>query len=355
MSLATQVTNPYYDGMSLTGAILQSEFSGIITKLNSIDNDNVATAAGIVMTKTELGAAARSTNHIGLQNTKRVYFQKSTNSDDHSIYEDAAASNLNIDLGTAAKSLIVHRSSGASVFQVDTNNARVSLLNGYYLSVFDSAETDYLKLSHDGSNALYDVNAGGHIFRDTTSANRLVIDGTTTTLTSHLRVGTGNTYDIGASGTPFQNGYFNNTVYATTFSGSVIGAGSNVDCNGEFRPLTDNTWTNGNGSRRWTAVYATNGTIQTSFSWEKKNIEVLDGKYCLDQLPPAVQFDWLDDKGGRYIGIIADNLPPYALEFESNSATPVGVRQSAVVGLLAGAVKELETQIKTLRAQVLAQ
>lgn len=51
MSLAVQVFNPYVDGMTLTGAILQSEFSTLIAKVNNLDNDNIAAAAAIAWTK----------------------------------------------------------------------------------------------------------------------------------------------------------------------------------------------------------------------------------------------------------------------------------------------------------------
>lgn len=53
MSLATQVTNPYYDGMTLTGAMLQSEFSTLIAKVNNLDNDNINPSAGIALSKLE--------------------------------------------------------------------------------------------------------------------------------------------------------------------------------------------------------------------------------------------------------------------------------------------------------------
>lgn len=90
MSLAVQVTNPYVDGMTLTGAILQSEFSTLIAKVNNLDNDNLNAAAGILMTKTEMGAAARSANAVGLKNTIKLHFQNSSNVDSASLVQDAS-------------------------------------------------------------------------------------------------------------------------------------------------------------------------------------------------------------------------------------------------------------------------
>lgn len=51
MSLAIQVTNPYVDGMTLTGAILQSEFSTLIAKVNNLDDDNISASAAIALSK----------------------------------------------------------------------------------------------------------------------------------------------------------------------------------------------------------------------------------------------------------------------------------------------------------------
>lgn len=58
-----------------------------------------------------------------------------------------------------------------------------------------------------------------------------------------------------------------------------IGSGDK-DCSGEFRPLVDNTYSNGNASRRWTAIWAVNGTIQTSDETTKQDI--IDSDLGLD-------------------------------------------------------------------------
>lgn len=108
MSLAVQVTNPYYDGMTLTGAMLQSEFSTLIAKVNNLDNDNINASAGILITKTELGAATRSANHIGLQNTKKIIFKNASNADDASIQENAS-NQLFLDPGTDGNHIVLGR------------------------------------------------------------------------------------------------------------------------------------------------------------------------------------------------------------------------------------------------------
>lgn len=66
-----------------------------------------------------------------------------------------------------------------------------------------------------------------------------------------------------------------------------IGSGDK-DCSGEFRPLVDNTYSNGSASRRWTAIWAVNGTIQTSDETTKQNIADSDlGLDFINDLRPV--------------------------------------------------------------------
>lgn len=83
--------------------------------------------------------------------------------------------------------------------------------------------------------------------------------------------------------------------------------GANFD--GNVRPIKDNYWTCGASDHRWTTVYATNGTIQTSDIREKKNIETLDDKYAefFDTLKP-VSYEWRKGDTKRHIGFIAQEV-----------------------------------------------
>jgi hypothetical protein len=72
---------------------------------------------------------------------------------------------------------------------------------------------------------------------------------------------------------------------------------------------TDNTISCGGSSFRWTTVFATNGTINTSDAREKTNVENL--KYGLNELRKLrpVSFDWISKpEEGRKLGLIAQEL-----------------------------------------------
>lgn len=80
----------------------------------------------------------------------------------------------------------------------------------------------------------------------------------------------------------------------------------------EFSPFPafDNVLTLGTLSARWTTVYASNGTINTSDAREKKNIQELDyGLETLMQLKP-VSYEWKEDVSnmGTKLGFVAQDL-----------------------------------------------
>ncbi|HKK39303.1 MAG TPA: tail fiber domain-containing protein [Cryomorphaceae bacterium] len=77
-----------------------------------------------------------------------------------------------------------------------------------------------------------------------------------------------------------------------------------------FRPVQDNQHQLGGFSNRWSTIYASNGTINTSDAREKKNIKELDyGLETLMQLKP-VSYEWNDDVDnvGTKLGFVAQDL-----------------------------------------------
>ena len=84
---------------------------------------------------------------------------------------------------------------------------------------------------------------------------------------------------------------------------------------GAFRPAADNTNALGGVSNRWTAVYAANGTIQTSDARDKEN--VTDLNYGLNEVMKLrpVSFNWKENpQWGRKIGFIAQEVKPILSE-----------------------------------------
>lgn len=105
-------------------------------------------------------------------------------------------------------------------------------------------------------------------------------------------------------------------------SGTTIGIGSVEDMNdgvNEFQftdmltPVTDDSYNLGSSARRWTAIYASNGTISTSDVRLKTAIKPL--KYGLDellQLEP-ISFQWKEEKEDSFV--IPDEEKEYKLGF----------------------------------------
>ena len=161
MSLAVQVTNPYYDGMSLTGAILQSEFSTLIAKVNNLDNDNINASAAISVSKTEFATGSTTAAKMG----NNVALTFNSNAGTASTILQTTTNNLQVKIGTAAKSLSVADSAGNGVFQVDTSLSYAGARTGYAVRAYDSVNTYHASLLHDGTNAVLGVQNGNlHIF-----------------------------------------------------------------------------------------------------------------------------------------------------------------------------------------------
>lgn len=115
--------------------------------------------------------------------------------------------------------------------------------------------------------------------------------------------GTGSSVTFtGHNGTSATNGtiQFNGTHFIyNTASGGDHAFNSNV------RPISDNTFTCGSSGQRWTAVWATNGTIQTSDQREKNTIVDEDlGLDFIDQLRP-VKFKY----NVQYNQVVYTNVP----------------------------------------------
>lgn len=205
MSLAVQVTDPYFDGMTLTGAMLQSEFSTLIAKVNNLDNDNINASAGILMTKTEMGASGRSTSNVGLRNDKKLYFQSSANVDDHYIYEDASGNNLLLTMGTAGKSFIFRDATPTNRFTINTTDSWAGTSGGYALRSYDSGNTKYVYVSHNGTDGSIGTSSGVLTIAPTSSSVYFV---------ASLFGNASNTYQLGSAGTTWKD-VFGQNAYTT--------------------------------------------------------------------------------------------------------------------------------------------
>ena len=131
------------------------------------------------------------------------------------------------------------------------------------------------------------------------------------------------------------------TTVPTTFKLQVAGS---------VGPNTDNGGNLGNLTHRWGAVFATNGTIQTSDVRLKQQISDLGyGLSEVLRLRP-VSFAWKNQTGGRrQLGLIAQEVEPLIPEVvvrDADPAAPLGMNYNSLVPVLINAVKEQQTQIE---------
>lgn len=152
----------------------------------------------------------------------------------------------------------------------------------------------------------------------------------------------------------------------------VTGAGDTIVFNDNTSDRLTYDWTTddfypvdgqsnlGRGANRWAEVFAVIGTINTSFSRFKNNIEGLDPSKCLDickGLTP-IKFRWKEPEYGwskdkekyaemyqrDYVGFNADILETMLPEAIKGD----GVIMNSVIGLILGAIQALDTKIANL-------
>jgi FtsZ-binding cell division protein ZapB len=125
----------------------------------------------------------------------------------------------------------------------------------------------------------------------------------------------------------------------------------------QFRPEQDATMQLGGGGNRWTTVFATNGTINTSDARDKTNIQgITYGLEDIRKLRP-VSFNWKDDQDhGTKLGLIAQDLQQVLPEvvrdwdYEEDEingvrkveAARLGVYYSDIIPVLVKGIQELD-------------
>lgn len=153
-------------------------------------------------------------------------------------------------------------------------------------------------------------------------------------------------------------------MYNTDFDGirsGVVEKGTTLDCYlRSWRPYTDNTWALGLASTRWTVVYATTGTINTSDGNQKQQVKELTTKEkaVAKRLKKLIRtFKWNDaveakgDQARIHVGVIAQDVKAafkaegldankYAMFCENteDGKTTMGVRYDQLLAFIIGAL-----------------
>ena len=132
---------------------------------------------------------------------------------------------------------------------------------------------------------------------------------------------------------------------------------------GSFTPATDNSTVLGQSTRRWTAVHAINGVIQTSDANDKKQmLPLAQGLDKIKSLRP-ISFQWKDDnidKSSTHLGFVAQEvqqvLPEIVVDHEWKEIPDttekvwekterLGMKYAEIIPVLVKAMQEQQTII----------
>jgi cell division protein FtsB len=121
-------------------------------------------------------------------------------------------------------------------------------------------------------------------------------------------------------------------------------------------PWTTNVSSLGSSTNKWTAVYATNGTIQTSDARLKTNINDLNyGLPSILMLKP-VSFTWKDGSDeATHIGLIAQDVEKVISEVVDKGNDPsqtLGINYSELIPVLIKGIQQQQQQIESQNMKI---
>ena len=143
------------------------------------------------------------------------------------------------------------------------------------------------------------IEGGTHAHPYATSVGRFRFDGETITLHSSVTNAANDTNSQSAI-----------TMSSSSHKWSIGGTDTAALLSDRYRPVGNDKLYLGDSSNKWKAVYAVNGSIQTSDRNQKKNITELDQRYIelFDKLIP-VSFEFIDKESDRvHIGFISQDV-----------------------------------------------
>jgi hypothetical protein len=186
--------------------------------------------------------------------------------------------------------------------------------------------------------------------------------GGTVTGTSIALSDTGFSITVGATGT---NSYFNvspNTSGGVAVNSLGFASAASSGFSGwvtNMFPKSDNAYSIGEGSYRWTTVFATTGTINTSDARLKKDIT--DSSLGLDfirSLKP-VSYKWIDqNNSGTYWGLLAQDvkqsvkdsgIESFAGLVEDNDT--MGLRYTEFIAPIIKAIQEVSNRLDKMEGK----
>lgn len=209
-------------------------------------------------------------------------------------------------------------------FSVGTNNRITGVNDSSFNQVYLSSASSSFRFKGIGTELDYSVvngedsYTGPHVNQNYTRQPIVVAHdvtpGTAATVSLGSRVVTSNPQLIfRAAGTQYQDGAIsvsNSTTPTANFSGSVMQYSAGVhQFTGSVRPAADNTYNLGAGGNRWAAVFAANGTIQTSDKTKKKDIQSIDERVLSAwSKVQFYQYRWKEGDSKNHFGVLAQEI-----------------------------------------------
>jgi hypothetical protein len=169
------------------------------------------------------------------------------------------------------------------------------------------------------------------------------------------------TSDIELTGTITNTGVMNHGVAAGNYYTWQINDQTKLSLTAAgLLPAVDNDLLLGQSGNRWAAVWAANGTIQTSDESEKDAVPLA---YGLDDLAKVstIKYKWKSqaalpdddpDKNHEYYGVCAKELDALFPELIYNQQEPYAVNYSELVPICINAIKELKQKNDTLESSL---
>ena len=135
----------------------------------------------------------------------------------------------------------------------------------------------------------------------------------------------------------------------------IENGGNPVECNGDFRPATDNTRQLGGQFNRWNEIFCTNTIINTSDRNAKKDITpITDALQFVRKLKP-VQYKWKENSHGRtHTGFIAQDVleaSPLKDQWAGyiDTGNGLGLRYAEFISVNTQGIKELDEKLTKLQ------
>lgn len=349
------------NSISLSRSYLTQTGSGFTTSGIYIQDSLVIESAGVGGLSISSANAAGSI-HLWTNGTHRVRIQAdgkigigynvvtsspSNNLDLISTANGVGAGGMRITKGVGNNDYIIINSdsSGYALLQAGNNSSNIDLrLNPSGGSVLLSSniyKADSTAFSPDGADNTYDLGTSARRFRNSYVRTHLASAGVISTTGGYAFIGDTDTGLQSSGADTLQLMCGNSQIIA--LSTSVITLDKRTTVNGNHLPVTDNASSSGEIANRWTAVYAVNGTIQTSDARMKKNIKTIEhGLEFLLKMKP-VEYKWKHDNSKHY-GVIAQDLLELDPDFAAvNQEAPanLAVNYSEIIPVLIKSIQEL--------------